>query len=245
MPGPGPRTAERVRKAIRPGTAGGSGGYNPGVPVLVDLDSRRIAASVTDLLEETGRRTIGLQGAGRARTWLGRRLHTRLQEQLAAEDPDFQAEVTVRRVLDVDGWEVEIQGRADGVVERGGVVERVDEIKTLHFATELFASLDRDHAHGHAHRAQGLLVALERPAVGDLALGVPGDLAHDLPLREGPAGVQEAGEEVQEPLAAAGAVRHRAECYAGAPVRSAARSNRVQSSLITGESVRGRCPPQQ
>ncbi len=149
------------------------------MPVLVDLEARRIAASVTDLLEEPGQRRIGLQGAGRARTWLGQRLHARLQEELAAAEPDFTAEVPVRRVLEVDGWELEIHGRADGVVERDGTVERVDEIKTLHFATELFATPDRSRmerfrqqARLYAHLlARGTVRPAARLLLVDIATG--------------------------------------------------------------------------
>lgn len=113
------------------------------MPVLIDAATRRITASVGDLVEDPSQRSIGLQGGGLSRKWLGQRLHTRLQDELAREDPNFRAEVSVHRRSRVDGWELEIRGRADGVVEREGRVDRVDEIKSLHFATELFARPDR------------------------------------------------------------------------------------------------------
>ncbi len=127
------------------------------MPVLIDAAARRITASVGDLVEDPIGRSIGLQGGGLSRKWLGQRLHARLQDELAREDPDFRAEVPVHRLSKVDGWELEIRGRADGVVERDGCIDRVDEIKSLHFATELFAR--PDHARLERFRLQLRLYA--------------------------------------------------------------------------------------
>jgi DNA excision repair protein ERCC-2 len=75
--------------------------------------------------------------------------------------------------MEVDGWRVEISGRADGVVIEDERVVRVDEIKTLHFAVDLHnlyadERLDR-------HRRQATLYALmlsdsEQPAAVRLIL---------------------------------------------------------------------------
>ncbi len=99
--------------------------------IVVDLDRKTITAPVGDLVDEEAPRRIGLGGARRSRLRLGQRLHARLQAELAAGDPRFRAEVPVRAVREVDGWRVEIHGRADGVVEDGGSVLEVDEIKTI------------------------------------------------------------------------------------------------------------------
>jgi len=107
------------------------------VAILIDLESRSFAASVTDLVGESGNRAIGLNGSGLSRLWIGQELHRRVQEELAAVSPGFEAEVPVRFETVVDGWRVTVVGRADGVIRLDDHVVRVDEIKTLHFAVDL------------------------------------------------------------------------------------------------------------
>lgn len=103
----------------------------------VDLEKRRIQASVTDLSGETEGRVIGLGGSGLSRLWIGQELHQRIQERLHAEESGFRAEVPVSASFEVDDWTIDISGRADGVVFDGDEPQRVDEIKTLHFAVDL------------------------------------------------------------------------------------------------------------
>ncbi|NOZ95202.1 MAG: ATP-dependent DNA helicase [Acidobacteria bacterium] len=103
----------------------------------IDSGNRWIELSVGDLVEGPGHRAIGLGGTGLSRLWLGQELHRRVQEACTAAEPGYRAEVEVREVVEVDGWTVELSGRADGVVFDGPRVLRVDEIKTLHFAVDL------------------------------------------------------------------------------------------------------------
>ncbi len=103
----------------------------------IDPGNQWIELSVGDLVEGPGHRAIGLGGTGLSRLWLGQELHRRVQEACTAAEPGYRAEVEVREVLELDGWTVELSGRADGVVFDGPRVLRVDEIKTLHFAVDL------------------------------------------------------------------------------------------------------------
>ncbi len=116
--------------------------YTPAVTVRIDPSAHRIEVSVGDLVADPEARAIGLSAGGTLRARLGGELHRLLQRELAAE-PGYTAEVPVRRELEVDGWSVAVSGRTDGVLLAGGRPVRVDEIKTLHFATELHGRPDR------------------------------------------------------------------------------------------------------
>lgn len=105
--------------------------------VVVDLDGRTIRAGVSDLVGEPAQRSIGLTGSGLSRLWIGAELHRRLQEELEAAEPGYRSEVPAELELEVDGWTVEIAGRADGVLFESGTAVRVDEIKSLHFTVDL------------------------------------------------------------------------------------------------------------
>jgi DNA excision repair protein ERCC-2 len=107
------------------------------VTIVVDAEGRRIRAGVSDLLGEPEQRTIGLTGTGLSRMWIGSELHRRVQRELEATEPGFCSEVAIDIELEIDGWTIEISGRADGVVRVDDSVVRVDEIKTLHFAVDL------------------------------------------------------------------------------------------------------------
>jgi len=107
------------------------------VSLTIDLDRRVITASVGDLVGESSTRAIGLNGSGLSRLWIGSELHRRLQQSLADNDPGYRTEVTLELEHQVDGWNVHLLGRADGVSYDNGRPVRVDEIKTLHFAVDL------------------------------------------------------------------------------------------------------------
>jgi len=107
------------------------------VTFSIDIERRRIHAGVRDLLGEPAQRSIGLTGTGLSRLWIGAELHRRIQRDMEAAEPGFRSEVPVEIELEIDGWTVEIAGRADGVVFEDGRAIRVDEIKTLHFAVDL------------------------------------------------------------------------------------------------------------
>ncbi len=95
-------------------------------------------ASVRDLLGEGAQRVIGLSGGGLSRLWIGQELHRRVQASLAAAERGYRSEVPAAATFQLDGWTLELEGRADGLLARDGLVVRVDEIKTLHFAVDLY-----------------------------------------------------------------------------------------------------------
>lgn len=103
----------------------------------VDLSERRITAAVGELTGEGAGRVIGLGGSGLSRLWLGQELHCRKQGELQATEPGFRSEVPIDTEIEIDGWQVSLAGRADGVLYDDGTAVRVDEIKTLHFAVDL------------------------------------------------------------------------------------------------------------
>ena len=105
--------------------------------VSIDLDRRLLTASVGDLAGESTNRAIGLSGSGLSRLWIGSELHRRLQSDFEAAEPGYRSEVPVELELEVDGWTIQLVGRADGVVFDDEQPIRVDEIKTMHFAVDL------------------------------------------------------------------------------------------------------------
>jgi len=108
------------------------------VTLTLDLKRRLLTASVSDLLGESSTRAIGLSGSGLSRLWIGAELHRRIQEDTQAVEPGYRPEVAVDCEYEVDGWTVQLFGRADGVVyDEDEKPIRVDEIKTLHFAVDL------------------------------------------------------------------------------------------------------------
>ncbi len=140
---------------------------------IVDSERLRLELSVGELVEGDGKRAIGLGGTGLSRLWLGQELHRRVQEAAAAAEPGYHPEVPVRETFDLDGWTVEVSGRADGVVYDGGRVVRVDEIKTLHFAVDLhnlFADERLERYRQQARLYAFLLSPPEEPCAARLVL---------------------------------------------------------------------------
>ena len=60
---------------------------------------------------------------------IGTEIHVRYQEAAEQENPQFQKEVSIKHVVVLQGWEVEIAGRIDGVIVDNGT-HRIEEIKT-------------------------------------------------------------------------------------------------------------------
>ncbi len=107
--------------------------------LLVDLEQRRLIASVGELVRSGGGREIGLSGGGLARLWEGQHHHTRILTTRTAQVPGYEPEQTVRGELALDDWTVEIHGRADGVQrDAAGMALQVEEIKTIHMGRDLF-----------------------------------------------------------------------------------------------------------
>jgi DNA excision repair protein ERCC-2 len=141
--------------------------------VTVDSERHVIRAAVKDLLGQPAQRSIGLTGSGLSRLWIGSELHRRLQNELEASEPGFASEVPTYLEFEVDGWTVEISGRADGVVSDAGRVVRVDEIKTLHFAVDLYhlyAEERLDRFRRQASLYAFMLSDLDHPATARLIL---------------------------------------------------------------------------
>jgi DNA excision repair protein ERCC-2 len=105
--------------------------------VRVDLAGKSVVCSVHDLLSDPLRRSIGAPGEGLSRLTVGAELHRVVQARLQAADPHFTPEVSVDATLSVDGWTLRVIGRADGVSRPPDGLPVLEEIKTLHFRTEL------------------------------------------------------------------------------------------------------------
>lgn len=103
--------------------------------VRIDLEARTVRCSVHDLLPETAPSRGWREG--RSRLGVGAELHRIVQGQRRSEDAAYLPEVSVDVTLDVDGWQLRVIGRVDGLYrpDRGRPV--VEEIKTLHFRSEL------------------------------------------------------------------------------------------------------------
>ncbi len=96
-----------------------------------------VSCSVHDLLPEPARRSLGLPGEGFSRLAIGVELHRRVQAQRASENPGYLAEVPIDVALEIDGWTLRVNGRADGVAPSGDGMPVVEEIKTLDLGAEL------------------------------------------------------------------------------------------------------------
>ena len=105
--------------------------------VKVDLERQEVTCSAHDLLLDPLRRSIGMPGEGLARLSVGAELHRIVQAGRQAADPDYTPEVAVDARFAIDGWTLRILGRADGVTRAESGRPMVEEIKTLHFRTEL------------------------------------------------------------------------------------------------------------
>ncbi len=120
----------------------------PAMAVRIDLAERRLTCSVHDLLPDVARRSVGGGGEGLSRLTVGAELHRVIQTQRAAADPLYVPEVSVDTTVEVDGWTLRILGRADAVT-RSDAVPVVEEIKTLHFRTELDTLFSEDRLERH------------------------------------------------------------------------------------------------
>ena len=58
---------------------------------------------------------------------LGAKLHRKIQRQMGA---DYRAEVTLKRVISYEGFDIQVEGRADGIIDTEGEV-CIDEIKGI------------------------------------------------------------------------------------------------------------------
>ncbi len=104
----------------------------PAMAPRFDADELRLELSVADLLERNLLRSLGFANrGGYERLWLGQAIHSRYQEQALAEDPSYQREVPLKATFPHRGWEVTVQGRADGLRRRPDGALVVEEIKSV------------------------------------------------------------------------------------------------------------------
>jgi len=125
------------------------------VAIRVDLDRRVLSAPIGELVRVGSGREIGLAGGGLARLWMGVKGHQRIQAQRVEEVPGYQPEQPVGGRLELDGWTLELTGRADGVVL--DVDDRpieVEEIKTVHLGRDLFGPVKPERMDQHRHQIQ-------------------------------------------------------------------------------------------
>ena len=105
--------------------------------VRVDLEARTVRCSVHDLLPVLSRQGLGTPGEGLARLSVGGELHRVVQGQRQAADPEYSVEVALDATVEIDGYSLRVIGRVDGLTRDADGVAWVDEIKTLHFRSEL------------------------------------------------------------------------------------------------------------
>lgn len=97
-----------------------------------DFDSRSLDLSVADLLDAPLTRSLGFASrGGYERLWLGQAIHGRYQEQALADDPTYRREVVISHSFEHRGWQVTVQGRADGVRKQADGSLIVEEIKSV------------------------------------------------------------------------------------------------------------------
>jgi DNA excision repair protein ERCC-2 len=97
-----------------------------------DAERSRVELSVADLLDSRLARHLGFANrGGYERLWLGQAIHSRYQQETLENDPTYRREVHLSHTFEHRGWEVTVQGRADGIRrEREGVLV-VEEIKSV------------------------------------------------------------------------------------------------------------------
>lgn len=107
----------------------------------IDYVARTIVCSVGDLVHESTYRRIGVErGDGFRRMWLGQEIHTKRAEERAGADPCYRPEVSVSHTTHVNGWDVTVAGRMDGLsIDRENRRIVIEEVKSIHFDLELAA----------------------------------------------------------------------------------------------------------
>lgn len=97
-----------------------------------DAERSAVELSVADLLDAQLVRHLGFANrGGYERMWLGQAIHSRYQEDAHAEDPSYRREVHLSARFVHRGWEVTVQGRADGLRKEPDGTMVVEEIKSV------------------------------------------------------------------------------------------------------------------
>jgi len=88
--------------------------------------------AVADLLDARLQRSLGFANrGGYERMWLGQAIHSHYQEEALASDPTYRREVALSTTFSHRGWQVTIQGRADGLRRSPDGSLVVEEIKSV------------------------------------------------------------------------------------------------------------------
>lgn len=98
-----------------------------------DDKNKRIKLSVHDVIDSgppSGDLQLQVAWTAQTRMRMGQMVHEEYQQQAITSNPNFQKEVAVQYLMMVQGWEVEISGRIDGVVVENDIVHIVEEIKS-------------------------------------------------------------------------------------------------------------------
>ncbi len=102
------------------------------MPPRFDGEKLTLDLAVADLLEGALLRTLGFSNrGGYERLWLGQAIHSRYQEQQLADDGSFRREVALRTAFEHRGWQITVQGRADGLRREADGTLVVEEIKSV------------------------------------------------------------------------------------------------------------------
>ncbi|MHC4223813.1 MAG: PD-(D/E)XK nuclease family protein, partial [Planctomycetota bacterium] len=97
----------------------------------VDLDNRRIVASVRALIEHPPDTPRPAGWIAQARSALGMDAHRHYRREREREVTGFRGEVSVSLTHEVDGFEVLLRGRIDGLIDAGDGRLIVEEVKSV------------------------------------------------------------------------------------------------------------------
>lgn len=165
----------------------------------IDPAARRVSLNAREFAEfRLGPQPLSAGRTGRWRTELGRTWHTRLQHEAAATAPTdmtVEHEVSIKGTWEIDGWQLDLQGRIDQVAllaDGSGVLQEIktvaqplptdpDELRQTYpaYCTQLAVYL-------HLAELRGLWEG--RPLRGELVFVDIGEgLRQAVPLTDGPA----------------------------------------------------------
>ena len=154
---------------------------------------RRVKLSVHDVIDAgppNGDLYLTVAWTAQTRMRIGTEIHNQYQTQALETNPNFQKEVTIRHVVSIDDWEVEITGRIDGVIIEDGV-HRIEELKTSTLPASALSQKDiSDMAHWRAQVELYLyfLAGQGVETTGELVvISVVDGYQHRLPVPHNPA----------------------------------------------------------
>lgn len=99
------------------------------MPLRIDLARKTLSGSIRELSEFDERGPGGRGLLTRLRAELGQEVHRWYREQRAGE-PGFRPELVLGLAIELDGFQVNLRGRADGVLEQPDRIV-VEEVKSL------------------------------------------------------------------------------------------------------------------